>query len=145
MKLVIQRVKSASVEVEQHVVGKIQNGLFVLIGFNLNDTDQYFEKSVKKLLNLRIFSYEDKGMDQSILDLNYEILVVSQFTLYADTKNGNRPSFIQSMPAEKAKILYDLWISRLKQSFPSVQTGVFGADMQIKLHADGPVTIFMEY
>lgn len=145
MKLVIQRVKFASVEVDQQICGKIQNGLFVLIGFNLNDTDQFFDKSIHKLLNLRVFSEENKGMNQSVLDLNFEILVVSQFTLYADTKTGNRPSFVHAMSAEKAKSLYDLWISKLKDCFPSVQTGVFGADMQIQMQADGPVTILMDF
>lgn len=145
MKLVIQRVKFASVEVDQKVTGQIHHGLFVLIGFHLNDTDESFEKSIQKLLNLRIFPKENKENDQSVKDLGLEILVVSQFTLFADTKSGNRPSFTHAMSAEKANNLYNQWVSILKNIYPNIQTGVFGADMQIKIHADGPVTIIMDY
>lgn len=143
MRLVIQRVKEASVKVDGKIVGKIDKGLLVLVGFTYNDTILDINKLADKVLNLRIFDDEDGVMNKSILDVGGSILSVSQFTLYADTKKGRRPSYALALNGNEAKKLYDNWNEVLKKTI-QVEEGVFGADMEVSLINDGPVTIVME-
>lgn len=143
MKVVLQRVKKAKVEVEDTIYGKIDNGLLVLVGFTYNDTVEDIKKMVDKVINLRIFDDENKVMNKSLIDVNGNILSVSQFTLYADTKKGRRPSYVKALNGEEAIKLYDIWNEELKK-YAHVETGKFGADMQVSLINDGPVTIIIE-
>lgn len=143
MKLVIQRVKRASVTVNDELVGNIDKGLLILIGFTYNDTIADIEKIIKKVINLRIFDDENGIMNKSVLEVGGSILSVSQFTLYADTTKGRRPSYINALNGEEASKLYDIWNKELKKN-SNVETGIFGADMQVSLVNDGPVTIIME-
>jgi D-tyrosyl-tRNA(Tyr) deacylase len=145
MKLVIQRVLESKVLVNQKIVAQISRGLLVLVGFTANDTVNQVDYLVRKLLALRIFEDDAGKMNLSVNDIHGEILVVSQFTLYADTQKGNRPSFIQAAKPEIAIPLYESFIQKLKQSSDLViQNGIFGADMKVHLINDGPVTIIME-
>lgn len=141
MLAVVQRVKNASVEVEKTTVGKINNGIFVLLGVYNNDTESDVEILAKKVSNLRIFTDSDDKMNLSVKDVCGEILVVSNFTLCADTKKGNRPSFINAMEPQKANLLYELFITKLQQENIKTESGKFGADMQISTVLDGPITI----
>lgn len=144
MKFVVQRVKSAKVEVEDKVVGKINNGFLVLIGVTHTDNKEIADYLVKKLVNLRIFE-DDKGkMNLSLKDVNASLLLVSQFTLYADCSAGNRPSFIEAAKPDFANELYEYIISECKKKIDIVETGIFGADMKVSLINDGPVTIILE-
>ncbi len=144
MKFVIQRVKNAKVDVNKKTVGSIQKGFLVLIGIKETDTKLEADYLIKKLINLRIFEDENEKMNLSIKDVNGELLLVSQFTLYGDCSNGNRPSFTQAAKPQKANELYEYIIKGCKKEIPNVQTGIFGADMQINLLNDGPVTIIIE-
>ncbi len=144
MKLVVQRSKCSKVIVDDKVVGKIDNGLVVLVGFKNNDTIEQIQKLTKKLVNLRIFDDENHIMNKSILDVNGSILSISQFTLYADCKKGNRPSYINSMKADDAKKLYELFNEEIKKYNVNVETGIFQADMLVEITNDGPVTIILE-
>ena len=144
MKLVIQRVKNASVEVEEKVVGKIEKGFLVLIGIKVGDTKEQADYLVKKVCNLRVFTDENDKMNLSLKDVNGEILIVSQFTLYANCKEGNRPSFIEAARPEKANPLYEYFCNKCRENNIHVETGIFGADMKVSLLNDGPVTIIME-
>lgn len=144
MKLVIQRSLNSSVMVNNNIVGEIDYGLVVLVGFTVNDTMDDIDILVNKLLNLRIFESSDGKMNLSIQDVKGSILSISQFTLYANTKKGNRPSFIEAMPSEQAHKMYDAWNRKLKQRNIKVETGIFGADMKVSLINDGPVTIILE-
>lgn len=145
MRLVIQRVKSASVAVEGHVVGQIQQGLLVLLGIHQQDGQSDIQYLIKKLLGLRIFSDEAGKMNLSVGDINGEILLISQFTLYADTRKGNRPGFTEAAPPAIAIPLYELFKLELATQFgKAVPTGIFGADMQVVLTNDGPVTIIID-
>ncbi|OGB97296.1 D-tyrosyl-tRNA(Tyr) deacylase [candidate division TM6 bacterium RIFCSPHIGHO2_12_FULL_36_22] len=141
MKLLIQRVNRASVTIDNTIASQIGKGLLVFIGIKQSDSTSECDYLIKKLLNLRIFPEGIRLMERNVVDCNYEILVVSQFTLYADCKKGNRPSFIQAMPPREAETVYDEFIARLKSQYSLVQTGMFGADMQVELINDGPVTI----
>lgn len=143
MKLVIQRVKKASVTVNDELIGNIDKGLLILVGFTYNDTIEEIKKHVNKVVNLRIFDDENGIMNKSILEVGGSILSVSQFTLYADTKKGRRPSYINALNGDEAIKLYDTWNKELK-NYLNVETGIFGADMQVSLVNDGPVTIIME-
>ena len=144
MKVVLQRVKKASVTVEKEEISKIDEGILVLVGFSKEDTEEKIPEVAKKIVNLRIFN-DDKGiMNLSLLDMNYSILSVSQFTLYADTKKGNRPSYIKAMNGDQAIKLYDKFNDELRKYSNKVFTGVFGADMKVELINDGPVTIIIE-
>lgn len=143
MKVVIQRSKEASVEVEGKVVGKIDFGLVILVGFTPGDVEKDIDYMVDKVVHLRIFDDENGVMNRSLLDIAGSILSVSQFTLYADTKKGRRPSYINAMKGEEAIQLYEKWNQKLS-SFVPVETGIFGAEMQVKLVNDGPITIVME-
>lgn len=143
MKLVIQRVIRAKVirVSDQKVVGEIGNGLFVLVGFKNGDTNEAVELLAGKLSKLRVMSDDQEKMNKSVKEVGGKVLVVSQFTLYADTKGGNRPSFIDAQEPEKAKKLYDLFVTKLKSNEIIVETGSFGDYMQIEAVLDGPVTI----
>jgi len=145
MKIVIQRVLSASVLIQQGTVSEIQRGFLVLLGIHNDDTKQDVEYLVKKLINLRVFPDESGKMNLSLTDIDGQILLVSQFTLYADTKRGNRPSFIESATPDKAIPLYQLFIELLTRLMgQKIKTGVFGADMKISLVNDGPVTVIID-
>ena len=144
MKFVIQRVKNAQVDVNNKTIGKIDNGFLVLIGITHTDTKEIADYLVKKLVNLRIFEDENGKMNLSLKDINGSLLLVSQFTLYADCSGGNRPSFIDAAKPEIANELYEYIISECKKKIDKVQTGIFGADMKVSLLNDGPVTIILE-
>lgn len=144
MKVVIQRVTRASVEVENKIVGEIKSGLMLLIGVEENDTQEDVDWLVKKILDLRIFSDDEGKMNLSVKDIKGEILCVSQFTLIADYKKGNRPSFIRAAKPEKAVSLFEYFKMMIKQSGLNVASGIFGADMKVSLLNDGPVTIVMD-
>ena len=144
MKLVVQRSKNSKVLVDNKIVGKIEKGLVVLVGFTHNDTIEDIKKLTKKLVNLRIFDDENHIMNKSILDIKGKILSVSQFTLYADCKKGNRPSYINSMRADDARKLYELFNEEIKKYDIHLETGIFQADMLVEINNDGPVTIILE-
>lgn len=144
MKLVIQRVKHAKVEVEGKTVGKIEKGFLVLIGITHTDTYQEADYLAKKLCNLRVFEDENQKMNRSLKDVNGKLLIVSQFTLYANCKDGNRPSFTESAKPDMANKLYEYFCKKCEEYQIEVQKGIFGADMQVSLINDGPVTIVIE-
>jgi D-tyrosyl-tRNA(Tyr) deacylase len=144
MRIVIQRVSYASVAVDQAITAEIHQGLLVLLGIELNDAMEDVDWLVQKLVNLRIFSDELGKMNRSLIEINADLLIVSQFTLHASTKKGNRPSFIQAARPEFAIPLYESFIDIAKKSIRNVQTGIFGADMQLVIHNDGPVTIVID-
>lgn len=144
MKVIVQRAKNAKVEIDNKIVGTIDNGLMLLVGFTHTDTEKEIDYMVNKVQNLRIFDDEEGVMNKSLKDINGEILSVSQFTLYGDTKKGNRPSYINAMHPEEATKLYDLFNKKLKEQNIKVETGVFGADMKVSFTNDGPVTIILE-
>lgn len=144
MKLVIKRVKHASVTVEGNVTGKIGKGFLVFIGIADSDTKEIADQYVKKLLNLRIFEDENGKTNLSLKDVNGELLLISQFTLYADCRKGNRPSFINAGAPDMAKALYEYMIEACRKEIPVVQTGIFGADMQVELLNDGPFTVVLD-
>ena len=144
MRFVIQRVSKAQVTVANKVVGEINKGFLVLIGVTHEDTKETADMMVKKLLNLRVFQDENDKMNLALKDVNGELLLVSQFTLYADCKKGNRPSFIEAAKPDYANELYEYVIKQCKENIANVQTGVFGADMKIELLNDGPVTIILD-
>ena len=144
MKLVIQRVKHASVTVDGNVTGKIGKGFLVLIGIANSDTKEIADQYLKKLLNLRIFEDENGKTNISLKDVNGELLLVSQFTLYADCRKGNRPSFINAGAPDMAESLYEYMIEACRKEIPVVETGIFGADMQVELLNDGPFTIVLD-
>lgn len=144
MKFVIQRVLNASVESGGNVVGKIGLGIFVLVGIQKGDGENKADELVKKLLKLRIMSDKEGKMNLSILDTKSEVLLVSQFTLLANTQGGNRPSFIDAEEPKRAKWLYDYMVDKLKETGLNIQTGSFGNYMNIDTVLDGPVTIVLE-
>ena len=143
MRLVIQRCKDASVSYED-TVNSISKGLVVLLGMTHGDTIEDINYLVRKLVNLRIFEDDSEKMNYSIKDINGSILLVSQFTLYANTKDGNRPSFTDAMGYEESEKLYELFIDELSKSDIDYKTGKFGADMKVSLVNDGPVTIIID-
>lgn len=144
MKFVIQRVKNASVEVDNKIVGKINKGFLVLIGITHEDTTEIADYMVKKLINLRVFDDENDKMNLALKDINGELLLISQFTLYANCQNGNRPAFIDAAKPDKANKLYEYIIDECKKQIKVVETGIFGADMKVDLLNDGPVTIIFD-
>ena len=144
MRAVIQRVKSASVIVEGEIVGEIGKGLLVLLGVSNDDLEKDADYLVEKSLKLRIFEDSDDRMNLSLLDISGEILVVSQFTLYGDTRKGRRPSFIDAAPPEKANRLYEYFVSEIRNKLLRVETGKFQAMMDVALVNDGPVTILLD-
>ena len=145
MRLVIQRVTKASVTVSDEVIGAIETGLLVLLGVHNDDTEDDIAWLCNKLIQMRIFSDDDDKMNRSVLDVSGAILVISQFTLFASTKKGNRPSYMQSAAPEKANMLYEKFVNRLRSNDNiTVETGAFGADMKVRLLNDGPVTIIID-
>lgn len=144
MRVVVQRVKHASVTINGTVNGKINNGFLVLLGVQSTDSEQDVDYLVKKVTNLRIFSDENDKMNLSLKDVNGELLIVSQFTLYANCKEGNRPSFVEAAKPDVAIPLYEYFVSECTKIIPVVETGIFGADMKVDLLNDGPVTIIMD-
>ncbi len=144
MKVVVQRAIDASVKVNGKEVGSINKGLLLLVGFTQTDTDKEIDWMVNKVLNLRIFDDENGVMNKSVKDVEGEILSVSQFTLYADSRKGNRPSYLNALRGEEAIILYDKFNEKLKEQNIKVETGKFGADMKVSFTNDGPVTIILE-
>lgn len=144
MRAVVQRVKSSSVEVSGKVIGKINKGLNVLLGITLDDTEEDLNYIKDKIINLRIFEDEDSKLNKSLKDIKGELLLVSQFTLLGDCRRGRRPSFVKALSGDKAKILYDQFIELCKIEIPVVQCGEFGADMNVKIENDGPVTILLD-
>ena len=144
MKLVIQRVSEANCKVDGKIVGKIGKGFMVLLGVTHSDTTEDADYLAKKLLNLRVFSDENDKMNLALKDVNGELLIISQFTLYAHCKDGNRPSFNEAAKPDIAIPLYEYFIEECKKQIEIVQTGIFGADMKVSLLNDGPVTIIIE-
>ena len=145
MKLVVQRVKKSNVVVEGELIGEINQGFMVLIGVAPTDTKETADFLVQKLINLRVFEDENQKMNLSIKDIDGELLLISQFTLYADCSHGNRPSFINAAKPELANELYQYFIEQCKkQNIKKVATGKFGENMQVSLQNDGPVTIVIE-
>lgn len=144
MKAVIQRVKNASVEVEGKTVGEIGQGLLVFLGVGQEDNEKIAQKIVDKISGMRIFEDEDGKTNLSSADIDAEILVISQFTLYANCRKGNRPSFIEAAPPDKANELYEYTVSLFRERFKKTETGIFGADMKVSLLNDGPFTIVLD-
>lgn len=143
MRVVVQRVSSSSVSVNGEVIGQIKKGLNVLVGFTNGDSLKDIDYLVNKIINLRIFDDENGVMNKSVLDIGGNILLISQFTLYADSKKGNRPSYVNALKACDALLLYEQTVDKMSQ-FVNVQTGLFGADMQVLINNDGPITICID-
>lgn len=143
MRVIVQRVKNANVKVDEKIVGEIDYGYMLLVGFTYGDTLDNIKEMVKKIINLRIMDDEEGIMNKNILDVGGSILSVSQFTLYADTKKGNRPSYVKALPGEEANKLYEMFNEELRK-YLKVETGVFGAEMLVSIVNDGPVTITLE-
>lgn len=144
MRVVIQRVNHAAVRVDQKVIGQIKKGYVVFLGVADGDTKEMVDKYVDKMEKLRIFPDDTGKTNLSLKDVNGEVLIISQFTLYADCKKGNRPSFIKAGAPEQANILYEYFINRCKNQIGRVQCGSFGADMKVELENDGPFTILWD-
>ncbi|MDD5826790.1 MAG: D-aminoacyl-tRNA deacylase [Bacilli bacterium] len=144
MRVVVQRCMKASVSVENKIVGKIDKGLMLLVGFTYGDTEKEIDYMVDKIVHLRIFDDENGVMNQSLLDVSGGILSISQFTLYADTRKGRRPSYIKALNGDEAKGLYQLFNQKLRNAVELVEEGIFGADMKVDFINDGPVTIILE-
>ena len=144
MKFVIQRVAHASVTVEGEVLGKIGKGFMVLIGVSETDNEVIADKMVQKLINMRIFEDENGKTNLALKDVDGQLLLISQFTLYADCKKGNRPSFIKAGSPDKANALYQYIISTCREEIPVVEEGEFGADMKVELLNDGPFTVILD-
>lgn len=144
MKIVIQRVKRASVTVEEKVIGSIDKGFLLLIGIGKDDTKEVVDKYLDKIIKMRIFADSEGKTNLSLGDVGGEILAVSQFTLYADCKKGNRPNFLMAAGPDKGKELYEYFLSECKKRVPKVEAGEFGADMEVSLMNDGPFTIVLD-
>ena len=144
MKVIIQRSKNSCVLVNNNVVGSIDNGFVILVGFNINDTIDDINYIVNKIMKLRVFDDENGIMNLSIKDVDGSILSISQFTLYANTKEGNRPSYSYAMKSKEAEYLYDKFNELLKKENIKVSTGIFGENMEVTIRNDGPVTIIID-
>ena len=144
MRFVIQRVTRASVTIEERVAGQIRDGFLVLIGVEDSDTQEIADKMIHKMLGLRIFADEQGKTNLSLADVNGQLLLVSQFTLYADCKKGNRPSFVKAGQPDMAKAMYEYVIGECRKQISVVETGEFGADMKVELLNDGPFTILLD-
>lgn len=144
MRFVIQRVTQSSVEVNGEIIGQISKGFMVLIGVSEDDTQETADKMIRKMTGLRIFEDENGKTNLSLADVNGKLLLISQFTLYANCKKGNRPSFIEAGSPDKANALYEYIIGQCRKIVPIVETGSFGADMKVSLINDGPFTIILD-
>lgn len=144
MKVVIQRSKNSKVIVNNKVVGEIDFGLVLLVGFTDGDNSKIIDEMIDKIINLRIFDDENKVMNKSLIDVNGQILSVSQFTLYANCEKGRRPSYIEALNSNEAIKLYEEFNNKLRNKKITVAEGIFGADMEVKITNDGPVTIILE-
>lgn len=144
MRVVVQRCMKASVRVENNTVGSIGKGLMLLVGFTYGDSEKEIDYMVDKIVHLRIFDDENGVMNRSLLDVSGSILSISQFTLYADTRKGRRPSYIKALNGDEAKGLYQLFNQKLRSTVELVEEGIFGADMKVDFINDGPVTIILE-
>ena len=144
MKIIIQRVSSASVSVDSQITGSIGTGYLVLLGVGQSDSKETADRLIKKLINLRIFADENGKTNLSIKQVNGSLLIVSQFTLYADCSHGNRPSFTNAAPPALAEELYEYFIQKCKEEIPTVEHGIFGADMKVELINDGPFIVILE-
>ncbi len=144
MKVLIQRVLSSSVTVEDKIVGKIDKGLLIFVGFTEGDSEKEINYMVDKIINLRIFDDENGVMNKSLLDVKGSILSISQFTLYADASKGRRPSYIKALGGDSASVLYNKFNQKLKDTNIPIEEGIFGADMKVNLINDGPITIMLE-
>ncbi|MBQ4262613.1 MAG: D-tyrosyl-tRNA(Tyr) deacylase [Bacilli bacterium] len=143
MKVVVQRSKNSKVTIDGKINGKIDAGYVLLVGFTNGDNEEIIDKMVHKIINLRIFEDENGKINKSILDVKGNILSISQFTLYADSSKGNRPSFMNALEPNEASRLYDYFNNKLREHV-SVETGIFGADMKVEIYNDGPVTILLD-
>ncbi len=143
MRALVQRSNESYVKVDNNIVGKIDKGLVVLVGFTHNDTNEDIDYIVRKIIGLRVFDDENSVMNLSIKDINGSVLSISQFTLYASTKDGNRPSYVNSLNKDQAIILYEQFNNKLKEHI-NVETGIFKADMKVTINNDGPVTIMID-
>lgn len=145
MRAIVQRVSSSKVVVDNETAGSINKGLMILLGVGRDDTRRDLEYIADKIVNLRIFEDQNHKMNLSVLDVQGELLVVSQFTLYADCRKGNRPSFTDAAPPETANMMYQEFVRYLKEKYPlKVETGVFQASMHVEIHNEGPVTIYLD-
>jgi D-tyrosyl-tRNA(Tyr) deacylase len=144
MRVLVQEVSEASVTIDGKVVGAISRGFLLFVGFTSGDDEKTIQKMADKVLKLRVFPDENGKTNKSLSDVGGGVLSVSQFTLYANVKEGNRPSFIEAMRPEEAKPLFALWNNLLREKMPSLQTGVFGADMKVRLLNDGPFTLWLD-
>lgn len=145
MKIIIQRVSEASVTIENKIYGEIENGLMLLIGIEDSDNSSDIEWSIRKIINMRIFNDEHSKMNLSLLDVGGDILIISQFTLHASTKKGNRPSYIKAAKPEIAIPIYEAFKKEIENQLNKpIQSGIFGADMKVRLINDGPVTIILD-
>ncbi len=144
MRAVIQRVREARVTVDKKIVGAIEDGIMILLGVGQNDSQEDIAWLVKKIVNMRIFSDDDNKMNLSVLDIGGAALVISQFTLFASTKKGNRPSYINAAKPELANQLYQDFLTTLNKELEQVEAGIFAADMKVSLTNDGPVTIIID-
>lgn len=144
MRAVVQRVTYSSVEVNGEIVGEINKGFNVLLGISKEDTEEDMKYIKDKIINLRVFSDENDKMNLSLLDIQGELLLISQFTLYGDARKGRRPNFMNALGGEEAKKFYDKFIEMMKETGLKVQTGIFGADMKVDIKNDGPVTILLD-
>ena len=144
MRAVVQRVTYSSVKVDGEIVGEINKGFNVLLGISKEDTEEDMKYIKDKIINLRVFSDENDKMNLSLLDIQGEVLLISQFTLYGDARKGRRPNFMNALGGEEAKKFYDKFIEMMKETGLKVQTGIFGADMKVDIKNDGPVTILLD-
>ena len=144
MRAVVQRVTYSSVEVDGVIVGEINKGFNVLLGISKEDTEEDIKYIKDKIINLRIFSDENDKMNLSLLDIQGELLLISQFTLYGDARKGRRPNFMNALGGEEAKSFYDKFVEIMKETGLKVETGIFGADMKVDIKNDGPVTILLD-
>ena len=144
MKVVVQRSKKSCVSVDEKIIGSIDSGLVLLVGFTKGDSLKEIEHLAKKIVNLRIFDDENGIMNKSLLDVGGSILSISQFTLYANTIKGNRPSYIEALDSSEAGPLYNLFNEKLREYGINVETGKFGAEMLVNIKNDGPITILLE-
>ena len=144
MKALIQRVSSSQVKVDGKLVGSVEKGLLVFLGFEKQDTRSMADKMINKIISYRLFPDQNQKMNLSLQDINGEILIISQFTLAADTKNGTRAGFSTAMPPLDAESLYDYFVENTRSSGLKVETGIFGADMKVSLVNDGPVTFLLQ-